>query len=121
MVRYLEDEVLNGGGVDGVDWLVVFYPDPRKSYTVYTALRIEQLAKTVRGEAEVYGVRRASAFVSMSVYCLATNEHVCRSFCGRLICRKIFWMRTSMKRRGRRSSAALRSSLPRPVAPRGSF
>ena len=52
MVRYLEDEVLNGGGVDGVDWLVVFYPDPRKSYTVYTALRIEQLAKTVRGESE---------------------------------------------------------------------
>ena len=49
MNRYLEDEVLNGGGVDGVDWLVVFYPDPRKSYTVYTALRIEQLAKTVRG------------------------------------------------------------------------
>ena len=50
--RYLEDEVLNGVGADGVDWLVVFYPDPKKSYTVYTALRIEQLAKTVRGETE---------------------------------------------------------------------
>ena len=51
--RYLEDEILNGGGVDGVNWLVVFYPDPRKSNTVYTALRIEQLAKTIRGEFEI--------------------------------------------------------------------
>ena len=49
-VSYLEDEILNGGGADGADWLVVFYPDPSKSPTVYTALRIEQLAKTVRGE-----------------------------------------------------------------------
>ena len=51
--RYLEDEVLNGVAADGADWLVVFYPDPSKSYTVYTALRIEQLSKTVRGEAEI--------------------------------------------------------------------
>merc|ERR1719264_1371655 len=50
--RYLEDEVLNGVGADGADWLVVFYPDPSKSYTVYTALRIEQLSKTVRENPE---------------------------------------------------------------------
>ena len=77
MVRYLEDEVLNGGGVDGVDWLVVFYPDPRKSYTVYTALRIEQLAKTVRGksENEVHGVNcEASCFRVRVNVCLSGRK-----------------------------------------------
>jgi hypothetical protein len=43
--KYLEDEILNG--LNDYNWLVVFYPDPRKSDTVYTALRIAELARAV--------------------------------------------------------------------------
>ena len=45
---YLEDEILNGAGI-GENWLVVFYPDPRKTETAHIALRIAELAHIIRG------------------------------------------------------------------------